>query len=376
MNVTTRKAALGGLAMLGAAVLLAGCASAPEDSDDSDGASRLRLPALHGLRRRRLRRQVVQPARLRGPRRRRPTSSASSSIDRRVRRRDRLRAEHRRAWSTRAATSSSRSASRSSAATVESADGEPRHRVRLDRRRGRQRLRRRRPTPRTSSRSSSTPPRRRSSPATPPPAYSKTGVVGTFGGMNFPTVSIFMDGFKQGVEYYNEREGHDRRRCSAGTAPTASSPVASRPNDTRSNAAQGLIDQGVDVLLPVGGPIYQSAAAAIRDSGREIALIGVDADVYETDPIGRRPAAHLDPQGHRRRHVRGRHSRPATASSTTTPFVGTLENEGVGLAPFHDFESKVPPDAAGRARRRSRPAIIDGDDHGRRPTSRSKATQH
>ncbi len=27
-----------------------------------------------------------------------------------------------------------------------------------------------------------------------------------------------------------------------------------------------------------------------------------------------------------------------------TPFVGTLKNEGVGLAPFHDFESKVSPD--------------------------------
>ena len=37
--------------------------------------------------------------------------------------------------------------------------------------------------------------------------YSKTGVVGTFGGMNFPTVSIFMDGFKQGVDYYNTEKG-------------------------------------------------------------------------------------------------------------------------------------------------------------------------
>ncbi|WP_206008815.1 hypothetical protein, partial [Pseudomonas viridiflava] len=24
-----------------------------------------------------------------------------------------------------------------------------------------------------------------------------------------------------------------------------------------------------------------------------------------------------------------------------TPYVGTLKNEGVGIAPFHDFESKV-----------------------------------
>ena len=28
-------------------------------------------------------------------------------------------------------------------------------------------------------------------------------------------------------------------------------------------------------------------------------------------------------------------------------FIGTLENEGVALAPFHDFESKVSPDLQG-----------------------------
>ena len=27
---------------------------------------------------------------------------------------------------------------------------------------------------------------------------------------------------------------------------------------------------------------------------------------------------------------------------STEPFIGTLENEGVGLAPFHDFEDAVP----------------------------------
>ena len=29
------------------------------------------------------------------------------------------------------------------------------------------------------------------------------------------------------------------------------------------------------------------------------------------------------------------------------PYVGTLENDGVGLAPFHDFESKVDPALSG-----------------------------
>ena len=29
-------------------------------------------------------------------------------------------------------------------------------------------------------------------------------------------------------------------------------------------------------------------------------------------------------------------------SFTNEPYVGTLENEGTGLSPFHDFDSKVP----------------------------------
>ena len=31
----------------------------------------------------------------------------------------------------------------------------------------------------------------------------------------------------------------------------------------------------------------------------------------------------------------------STGTLDTTPYVGTLENGGVGIAPFHDFESKV-----------------------------------
>ena len=38
-------------------------------------------------------------------------------------------------------------------------------------------------------------------------AMTSTGTVGTFGGANYPTVSIFMDGFAQGVQYFNEKKG-------------------------------------------------------------------------------------------------------------------------------------------------------------------------
>ena len=36
---------------------------------------------------------------------------------------------------------------------------------------------------------------------------SKTGSVGTFGGINIPPVAVFMDGFVAGVNYYNKQKG-------------------------------------------------------------------------------------------------------------------------------------------------------------------------
>ncbi len=37
-------------------------------------------------------------------------------------------------------------------------------------------------------------------------AMSKSGVVGTWGGLNIPPVTIYMDGFWEGVQYYNQQE--------------------------------------------------------------------------------------------------------------------------------------------------------------------------
>jgi len=61
--------------------------------------------------------------------------------------------------------------------------------------------------------------------------YSEAGKVGTFGGMEFPTVTIFMDGFKQGVDTTTARTA-PRCRSSAGTARPARSRAASRPTRT------------------------------------------------------------------------------------------------------------------------------------------------
>ena len=113
--------------------------------------------------------------------------------------------------------------------------------------------------------------------------YTKTGVVGTYGGLPFPTVTIFMDGFKQGAEYYAKEKGKDVKVV-GWDGKDGSFTGGFEANETATNTARQLLDQDVDVILPVGGPIYQGALTAIADSGADVAMIGVDADVFETDP--------------------------------------------------------------------------------------------
>jgi basic membrane protein A len=181
-------------------------------------------------------------------------------------------------------------------------------------------------------------------------SYSKAGVVGTFGGLQFPTVTIFMDGFADGVKYFDTQKGKNVKVV--GWNPdkqTGSFTGGFDANDTAKSTAQNLIDQGADVIFPVGGPIFQSAGAAITDSKKDIALLGADADVFNTFPLydslyltsvmkGIDPAV---------QDVTKATSKQASGTFDNTAYVGTLKNEGVGIAPFHDFASKVDPGLQG-----------------------------
>nr|WP_155865047.1 BMP family ABC transporter substrate-binding protein [Gryllotalpicola ginsengisoli] len=190
-------------------------------------------------------------------------------------------------------------------------------------------------------------------------SYSKTGVVGTFGGQQIPTVTIFMDGFADGVAYYNKQKGKDVKVVGWNEESQKGSFTGGfDANDTAQNTAQGIIDQDADVIMPVGGPIYQSAATAIKNSGKDIALIGVDADVYNTDPSVRSILLTSVEKGIEP-SVEAVVKAAAEDKFSNTPYVGTLKNDGVGLAPFHDFESKVDPGLSGELDK-IKQGIIDG----------------
>jgi basic membrane protein A len=59
-------------------------------------------------------------------------------------------------------------------------------------------------------------------------SLSKTGTVGTYGGAPYPTVTIFMDGYAQGVKYYNEQKGTRRQGRRLGLAPSKTGSVHPR----------------------------------------------------------------------------------------------------------------------------------------------------
>lgn len=174
--------------------------------------------------------------------------------------------------------------------------------------------------------------------------YTKTGVVGTYGGLPFPTVTIFMDGFKQGAEYYAEEKGKDVEVV-GWDGKDGSFTGGFEANEAATNTAKQILDQDADVILPVGGPIYQGAITAIKDSGKDVAMVGVDADLYETDPNTQDFVMTSILKGMK---VSTYEAVMAAGDDTFDfePYIGTLENEGVGIAPFHNFEDKVNPDLA------------------------------
>ncbi len=189
--------------------------------------------------------------------------------------------------------------------------------------------------------------------------YTKTGVVGTYGGQPYPTVTIFMDGFKQGAEYYSQEKGKDVKVIGFEGGDKGVFTGGFEANEKATNTATQLLDQDVDVILPVGGPIYQGALTAIDSTGKDVALIGVDADFFETDPNTQDVVMTSILKNMKVSTYEAIIAASKGGDFDFSPYIGTLENGGVGIAPFHNFESKVSDSLAGELDQ-VKAGIIDG----------------
>jgi basic membrane protein A len=177
----------------------------------------------------------------------------------------------------------------------------------------------------------------------------QTGIVGTYGGVNIPTVSIFMDGYSRGVAHYNEVKGADVRVIGWDVeAQDGAFTGTFDPADPQVRATcESQLDEGADIILPVGGAINLPCGTAIQDRGIEGALIGVDADAVEAMPGEYMDLwlttilTGIDIQV--QRSIEAHASGAPTGGSSS---VGNLENGAIGLAPYHGWEDRVPAELA------------------------------
>ena len=188
---------------------------------------------------------------------------------------------------------------------------------------------------------------------------SKTGKVATFGGGNQPPVTLFMDGFVDGVAKYNE--AHGTAVVALGWNKTTQDGVFTGDfEDTGKGLAttQAFIDQGADVILPVAGQVGEGAAAAALEAGG-VSIIWVDNDGYDTLPAEYRPILLTSVLKNTADAVEQIAGESKDDTFVNDAFVGTLENGGVEIAPFHDLESSVSTELADEIDA-LRAAIIDG----------------
>jgi len=173
----------------------------------------------------------------------------------------------------------------------------------------------------------------------------KTGKVGTFGGINIPPVTIFMDGFYFGVQRYNADNGAKIEVL--GWDPMTQKGLFTENFEKLEDGrafAQNLVDEGADIVMPVAGPVGLGSAALATELGTDkLMIIGVDSDQYESDTANQ--AVYLT-SVLKNMDVTTFNAIKAVIDGTFAGgvTVGTLENGGVGLAPYHDMDSMVSPE--------------------------------
>lgn len=188
-------------------------------------------------------------------------------------------------------------------------------------------------------------------------SWSKTGVMGTFGGIQIPPVTAFMDGFLAGANYYNDQKDAEVRVLGWDGATGSFTGNFDSQDDARALTV-GMLQENADVILPVGGPIGQGAFAAIEEQNAEAVGLGVDVDWTLTVP----QYSHL-----MLTHVIKRIDqsvflaiqRAVDGDAPQPVFVNDLENGGVGLGEFHDYEDEISEETRGELEQLEQD-IIDG----------------
>ena len=174
---------------------------------------------------------------------------------------------------------------------------------------------------------------------------SKTGKVATFGGMQLPTVTIYMDGYYDGVQAYNAKHGTHVQVLGWNETTQKGSFTGDFTNQTKGQTVtQTFISEGADVIFPVAGNVGLGAAKAVQQAdsaGGNVNMEWVDTDGCISAAQYCKYFITSVTKGIQTA-VKDAVLSAQNGSFKGGNFIGTLANGSVALAPFHDFASKVP----------------------------------
>jgi basic membrane protein A and related proteins len=174
---------------------------------------------------------------------------------------------------------------------------------------------------------------------------SKTGKVATYGGEQFGTVTIYEDGFWDGVQYYNQQH-HKNVQVLGWSEKTQKGTFAGNFTDVAKGQqiTNTFINEGADVIFPVAGGVGLGTAKAVQTAdaaGKHISIEWVDTDgcvsasqycQYFLTSVTKGISS----------AVENAVLSAAKGSFSGGVYVGTLSNGGAVLSPYHDYASKVP----------------------------------
>ena len=174
---------------------------------------------------------------------------------------------------------------------------------------------------------------------------SKTGTVCTVSGMEIPPVVRYVVGFQNGAKWMNPNINTLNVYIPSFTDPAKGK-----------ETGQSMIDQGCDVVFGVGGNTGNGGLLAAKEKG--LMAIGVDVDQYNTypevkDALLTSAAKNVDAA------VYNYLKTINDGTSKAGIMIANLKNGGTGLAPYHDWESKIP-DSVKNKVNEAKAGLLDG----------------
>jgi basic membrane protein A and related proteins len=174
----------------------------------------------------------------------------------------------------------------------------------------------------------------------------KTGKVATYGGEQFGTVTIYEDGFWDGVQYYNQKH-HKNVKVLGWDEKTQKGTFAGSFTDLGAGQriANTFISEGADIIFPVAGGVGLGTAKAVQtadNGGKNVNMMWVDTDGCISAATYCKYFITSVEKG----ITQSVKTAVLSAAHNTFKggnYIGTLKNGGAVLAPFHPpWDTKVP----------------------------------